>query len=109
MKILLKIWTEKAVPYKIGKLIDNKTCLYVLRISVVDIINIKEIIKKHNAKKWRLEIDFRLKRFFKWFGKQNDYLFPFEGASNPEVYPFKKPHLWKTRFGFKTSWTLSNY
>lgn len=48
----------------------------------------------------------RLHSFFTFFLKQNDYLYPPKGESE-EGYPFKKPHLWKTRIGFKTAWDLS--
>ena len=46
--------------------------------------------------------------FFDFFGRQNDYLYP---ASQDQIgyTPFEKPHLWKTRFGFKTSYNLANY
>jgi len=47
----------------------------------------------------------RIIEFFSWFGRQNDYLFPYEGQTT--WTPFKKPHLWKTRFGFDTSWCLA--
>lgn len=40
--------------------------------------------------------------FFDFFGMQNDYMYKGFG-------PFKKPHLWKTRFGFKTSYNLAKY
>lgn len=39
--------------------------------------------------------------FFSWFGLQNDYLYPHKNQIG--YTPFKKPHLWKTRFGFQTS------
>ena len=45
--------------------------------------------------------------FFRYFGRQNDYLYPFDGQVNPESCPFKKPHLWKTRIGFNTAWSLA--
>jgi hypothetical protein len=46
--------------------------------------------------------------FFDFFGSQNDYLYP---TTNDLIgyTPFKKPHLWKTRFGFKTSYNLAKY
>lgn len=51
----------------------------------------------------------RLHSFFTFFMKQNDYLYPHKGCEPEyaEGYPFKKAHLWKTRFGFKTAWELS--
>jgi len=48
----------------------------------------------------------RIMEFLSFFGTQNDYLFPNSHTKNL-WHPFKKPHLWKTRFGFKTSWELA--
>ena len=46
--------------------------------------------------------------FFNWIGRQNDYLYPNEWTMhNAQYYPFQRPYLWKTRFGFKTSWDLA--
>ena len=45
--------------------------------------------------------------FFRFFGHQNDYLYPFEGQINGDSCPYKKPHLWKTRFGITTSWDIA--
>jgi len=47
--------------------------------------------------------------YFSFLGMQNDYLYPFEGQINPESCPFKKPHLWKTRIGFKTAFEISKF
>ena len=44
--------------------------------------------------------------FFKFLGSQNDYLYPHKGTEN-YPHPFDKPHLWKTRLGFKTAWDLA--
>lgn len=50
--------------------------------------------------------------FFKFLGMQNDYLYP-NGYQKEmcteyqDSFPFQKPHLWKTRFGFKTAWDLA--
>ena len=62
--------------------------------------------KKYPEMKYKIVFFPRLNSFFTFFGKQNDYLFPPKGE-DAEGYPFKKPHLWKTRFGFKTSYYLS--
>ncbi len=45
--------------------------------------------------------------FFKFFGSQNDYLYPFEGQVNGDSMPFKIPHWYKTRFGFNTAWSIA--
>ncbi len=70
---------------------------------------IKFYRKKYPEMKYKVIFFPRLHSFFTFFLKQNDYLYPFEGCDPEyaESYPFKKPHLWKTRFGFKTAWELS--
>lgn len=45
--------------------------------------------------------------FFRFFGSQNDYLYPFKGQVNGDVLPFKKPHWYKTRIGFRTAWDIA--
>lgn len=62
--------------------------------------------RKYGQIKWRAVLFPRLHSFFTFFLKQNDYLFPPKGE-DADGYPFKKPHLWKTRIGFKTAWDLS--
>ena len=62
--------------------------------------------KKYGEIKWKAVLFPRLHSFFTFFGKQNDYLFPPKGE-DAEGYPYKKPHLLKTRIGFKTAWDLS--
>lgn len=62
--------------------------------------------KKYPEMKYKVVFFPRLHSFFTFFLKQNDYLYPPKGESG-EGYPFKKPHLWKTRIGFKTAWQLS--
>lgn len=110
MRILLKIWTKNGLSNcEWCQMEDDGSCMNVLAIHAKDTFKIKKFVRKQNATKWRIELDCVLLRFLSWFGKQNDYLFPPKNCKNPEIYPFKKPHLWKTRFGFKTSWTLSNY
>ena len=47
-----------------------------------------------------------IQTFFTFFGHQNDYCYPNE-ATKDCWYPFNKPHLWKTRFGFKTAWDIA--
>jgi hypothetical protein len=48
-----------------------------------------------------------IKCFFSFLGTQNDYLYPFDGCVHPDSYPFQKPHLWKTRIGFSTAWSIA--
>lgn len=67
---------------------------------------IKFYRNKYPEMKYKIIFFPKMNRFFTWFLKQNDYLYPSKGES-AEGYPFKKPHLWKTRFGFKTAWQLS--
>lgn len=62
--------------------------------------------RKYPEMKYKIVFFPRLNSFFTFFLKQNDYLFPSNGE-NAESYPFKKPHLWKTRIGFRTAWNLS--
>lgn len=45
--------------------------------------------------------------FLKFLGRQNDYLYPFEGQVNAEALPFKKAHWWKTRIGVGTAMDLA--
>lgn len=75
------------------------------------ILKLPKAIKHYHGKypdmKYKIIFFPRLHCFFTFFGKQNDYLFPSKDEEHAERYPFKKPHLWKTRFGFKTAWFLS--
>ncbi len=49
-----------------------------------------------------------IKIFFDFFGTQNDYLYPLsEEHGKDHWHPFDKSHLWKTRFGFNTSWAIA--
>lgn len=62
--------------------------------------------RKYGKIKYRVVLFPKLNSFFTFFGKQNDYLFPPKGE-DAEGYPFKKPHLWKTRIGFGTAYRLA--
>jgi hypothetical protein len=42
--------------------------------------------------------------FFRWFGHQNHYAWDETGQEEGLT---RKPHLWKTRFGFSTAWRLA--
>lgn len=72
-------------------------------------IAIKYFKKKYPDMKYKIVFFPRLNSFFTFFMKQNDYLFPPKDCEPEyaEGYPFKKPHLWKTRIGFKTAYELS--
>jgi len=49
-----------------------------------------------------------IKAFFDFFGRQNDYLYPNEQTKDL-WHPFQKKHLWKTRFGFITSFEIAKF
>ena len=65
-----------------------------------------KLLKKFKPKRWKIVYGNRFTSFLYWLGQQNDYLYPPKGEEQG-VYPFRKPHLWKTRFGFGTAWDLA--
>ncbi len=48
-----------------------------------------------------------LRTFFRFFGTQNDYLYPFDGQINADSCPYKKAHWYKTRIGLRTAWDIA--
>jgi len=47
-----------------------------------------------------------IRTFLYFLGAQNGSLFPMKKINDNR--PFKKPHLWKTRYGFKSAWNLAD-
>ena len=87
---------------------DTNTEEHVVHAPLYWLFRLSKVIKHYHPVQWRISLQrtWPLLEFFWWFGRQNDYLYPPAG-SNAKSYPFVKPHLWRTRFGIATSWSLA--
>ena len=100
---MLIMFETKEMMFNSARITDDNTCIQYFNISIWKIFKARRIYKPIH---WHICIAPFWTMFFKFAGRQNDYLYPSLGQ-NPEHYPFSKPHLWKTRIGIKTAWELA--
>lgn len=88
--------------------VDTELEEHIVWLAIFQFYKIPALIKRFKPVKWHLSICYTsvLLEFFWWLGRQNDYLYPPKGSTT-EGYPFKSPHVWKTRFGIAQSWEIA--